>query len=155
MIRVDNIMTVQIRPYEAGDLSAILTLWEAASRLAHPFLSDAFIAEERQNTEQIYLPYAETWVATADRKPLGFIALLANESGNTEVGGLFVDPAQHGKGAGQALMNHAKSVHGTLEVDVFKDNAIGRRFYHRYGFSPIAESTFERTGDAVIRMKCE
>ena len=34
---------VQIRQYKDSDLDAVLSSWEIATRLAHPFMTDEFI----------------------------------------------------------------------------------------------------------------
>jgi len=45
-----------IRQYQAQDLESVLSSWESATRLARPFMTDEFIAQERKNTTDIYLP---------------------------------------------------------------------------------------------------
>ena len=126
----------------------MLNTWERANRLAHPFMTDAFIAQERYNIPNVYMPHAETWIIDQDGHVIGFLALIGNE-----VGGLFVDPAHHGTGAGFALMNKAKDLRGDLEVEVFKVNTIGRRFYDRYGFTLMHETMHEPTGQPVLRLR--
>ena len=83
------------------------------------------------------------------RKPQSrwFIALIGNE-----VGGLFVDPSFLGRGLGNALMDKARELHSTLEVEVFKENSIGRRFYDRYGFKLQEEKLHEETGCLTLRL---
>ncbi|KEI70980.1 GNAT family N-acetyltransferase [Endozoicomonas elysicola] len=141
-------MSTEIRLYQDSDVNALLAVWEASSRLAHPFMTEAFFGQERRNIPELYLPNAETWVVVQDRTVVGFIALIGNE-----VGGLFVDPALHGQKLGKALMDKARELHGSLVVEVFKDNTLGRRFYDRYGFQLIEEKVFERTGDVLFRME--
>lgn len=139
---------MQIRQYEESDLEAILSSWENATRLAHPFMTDEFIAQERTNIAEIYLPNTDTWVVEIDGYVKGFIALMKNE-----VGAIFLQPDCHGKGAGKALMDKAQQLHGNLEVEVFKENSIGRKFYSRYGFYQIEEKLHEPTGQQVLRLK--
>ena len=141
-------MAIEIRRYRDNDLEAMLTAWENASRLAHPFMSDAFFIQERKNIPELYLPNAKTWVALYDGRVAGFIALIGNE-----VGGLFVEPSLHGQGLGKALMDKARSLHDVLDVEVFKDNAIGRAFYARYGFQFQQEKIFEPIGDTLLRLR--
>ena len=43
-------MKTIIRQYIASDLDGLLKSWESATRLAHPFMTDEFIAQERTNT---------------------------------------------------------------------------------------------------------
>ena len=141
-------MAITIRPYQECDLNDVLSIWEEASKLAHPFLTEAFLVQERHKIPNLYLPNAKTWLAVDNNnRAVGFIALIGNE-----VGALFVDPEFHGQGFGRALMDTARSIHATLEVDVFKENNIGRDFYHRYGFNVQGEKVHEETGNKVLRL---
>lgn len=139
---------MQIRQYKETDLAAVLNSWKAATRLAHGFMTDDFIAQERKNVAEIYLPNTDTWVAKIDGKVEGFIALMGNE-----VGAIFLQPDCHGRGAGKALMDKAQTLHGDLEVEVFKENTIGRNFYSKYGFENLKEKLHEPTGQQVLRLK--
>jgi putative acetyltransferase len=139
---------VQIRQYRESDLEAVLSSWENAARLAHPFMTDDFIAQERNNVAEIYLPNTDTWVVEIGNKVQGFIALMGNE-----VGAIFLQPNFHGKGTGKALMDKAQELHGDLEVEVFKENYIGRKFYSQYGFVQLEEKWHEPTGQKVLRLK--
>lgn len=139
---------MHIRQYEQNDLEAVLNSWEVATRLAHEFMSDEFIAQERKNVAEIYIPNTEVWVVEISNQVKGFIALIGNE-----VGALFLQPECHGKGIGKALMDKAQELHGNLEVEVFKANAIGRNFYAKYGFEHLEEKFHEPTGQQVLRLK--
>lgn len=141
-------MNVTIRPYKASDLNAVLDAWEVATRLAHNFMSDEFVAQERKNIADLYLPNTDTWVAEIDREVKGFIALM-----NNEVGAIFLQPSYHGRGVGKMLMDKAKCLHGELEVEVFKENHIGRNFYALYGFELLEEKLHEATGQLLLRLK--
>lgn len=141
-------METIIRKYSEADLIAVMSAWENASEIAHPFLPDEFVAKVRHDIPTLYLPNAETWVADIGGQVVGFIALLGNE-----IGALFVEPDFHGVGAGKALMDKAQQLQGDLEVEVFKENASGRKFYSRYGFELMTESSFPETGDSVYRLK--
>lgn len=140
-------MPICIRPYQSRDLKELLAVWDDATKLAHPFLTPLFLEQERDNIPALYLPNADTWVAEDNNRVIGFVALIGNE-----VGALFVSRHCHGLGFGRALMDKATSLHSVLEVDVFKDNQIGRRFYDRYGFQFQSESLYEATGDLVLRL---
>jgi putative acetyltransferase len=139
---------VRIRQYQNSDLDAVLSSWEVATRLAHPFMTDEFIAQERINVAEIYMPNTDTWVIDFDNNIEGFIALMGNE-----VGALCLNPDHHGKGAGKILMDKAQQLHGDLEVEVFKENSIGRKFYSKYGFKELEEKLHEPTGRQVLRLK--
>lgn len=137
-----------IRPYQASDLQDILDAWYQASLIAHPFLSEEFLLEERGTIRDVYLPKAQTWVYEEEGKPVGFISLNGNE-----VGGIFVHPARQRQGIGRALMDQARSLHETLELEVFAANAIGRAFYAQYGFVPTRQFIDGETGHLMIRLR--
>ena len=139
---------MQIRQYKESDLNAVLDSWEAATRLAHTFMSDKFIAQERKNVAEIYMPNTDTWVAELDGNVVGFVALMGNE-----IGAIFLLPNYHGKGIGKALIDKANELHSSLEVEVFKANAIGRKFYSRYGFELLEEKHHEPTGQPLLRLR--
>ena len=140
-------MTYTIRQYTDSDLNAVLSSWENANKIAHPFLSEAFVDQVRHDIPNLYLPNADTWVAEVGGKTVGFIALIGNE-----VGAIFVDPTHHGMGVGKALMDKARSLHSSLELDVFKENSIGRKFYDRYGFIVQNETLDEGSGQQILRL---
>ena len=137
-----------IRQYDESDLEAVLDSWEVATRLAHEFMTDSFIARERKNVAEVYMPNTETWVADIEGKVQGFIALMGNE-----VGAIFLQPVYHGKGVGTALMDKAQELHGDLEVEVFEANSIGRSFYSKYGFELLEEKIHEPTEQKILRLK--
>lgn len=141
-------MTHVIRQYAENDLEDVLSSWKNASKIAHPFLTEEFLEKELHNIPNVYMPIADTWVAEVEGKVVGFIALIGNE-----VGAIFLEPGFHGIGIGKSLMDKAQEIHGTLEVEVFKENPIGRKFYDRYGFEFLAESIHEATSQQVLRLK--
>lgn len=136
-----------IRPYQSQDIDALIAIWEKANALAHPFLTKTFVAQVASDMRTLYLPNAETWIADKDGAAIGFIALLGNE-----IGGLFVDPSYIGKGYGRALVDHAFSLKGPLRVEVFRDNAVARPFYERYGFIFEEEYLHEPSGALTCKM---
>ena len=139
-----------IRDYTEADTDALIDVWYKASALAHPFLSDAFLKSEADNIRSLYLPNTRTWVATNGGMLIGFIAVI--ESKPAEVGAIFLDPSYHEQGTGKAMMDVAVKAYGTVELDVFRDNSVGRRFYKRYGFREIGRGFHEPPGQATIRL---
>ena len=140
---------IDLRPFHPSDLQGLLAAWEAASRIAHPFMTDEFIAEQRVAVAEKYIPNTVTDIALIDDKIVGFVSMIGNE-----VGAIFVDPAYHGKGVGRALMDIPAAIHETMEVEVFAKNTVGLPFYERYGFKEISRHTYEPLGEEVIRMRC-
>ncbi|MEX1662141.1 GNAT family N-acetyltransferase [Thioclava sp. 15-R06ZXC-3] len=136
-----------MREYKTADTDALITIWDNAEPLAHPFLSDEVRDQVRRDTTNIYLPNAETWVLECGGAPVGFIAMIG-----TEIGGLFLDPSHQGKGMGRRMVDHIVAIKGPLTVEVFKENKIGLPFYERYGFVVIGEGVFEASGDETFTM---
>jgi len=148
-------VNIEIRPYHPDDSPAVMQVWEEANCLAHPFLSESFVAKIRLDIPSLYLPNSDTWIARySDEKKgctiVGFLSLIGNE-----VGAIFVLPAYHGKGVGWQLMDKAKSIHEKLEVEVFKNNQLARRFYSKYGFKKMKETFHEPSGQPIFRLMYE
>ena len=137
-----------IRTFDEGDLEELLDVWYRASLLAHSFLTEDFLARERAEISERWLPIAETAVYETEGRVVGFIALIGNE-----VGGIFVDPDHQGRGVGRALMDHAWNTRPFLELDVFEANAIGRRFYDTYGFQIIDRHINDATGQPEFHLR--
>lgn len=137
-----------IRPYKATDLNELLEAWYSASLVGHPFLDEGFFQQERRRIREVYLPNAETWVFEQDGRVVGFISLIGNE-----VGAIFVNSNYRGRGIGRALMDHARGLRDFLELDVFKDNKVGREFYEKCGFHQIDEHWDEESGLMQLRLR--
>jgi putative acetyltransferase len=136
-----------IRKYKTEDTEALISIWDNAEALAHPFLSSKVRDQVRRDMRNVYLPNAETWVLEDDGVLVGFIAMI-----DKEIGGLFLDPSQQGKGLGRAMVDHVVAIKGPLTVEVFKYNKIGLPFYERYGFAVTGEGMFEASGDETFKM---
>lgn len=118
--------------------------------LAHTFLSEDFLTNERLQIAERWLPMAETTVCEADGRVIGFLSLIGNE-----VGGIFVDPDHQGRGIGSALMDGARDSCPFLELSVFEANPIGRRFYDSYGFEFVGRRIDEDSGQPELRLRLD
>jgi len=136
-----------IRSYESGDKSAVISIWRDASALAHPFLTVEQLDQAAAMIRDQFLDIAETYIAEHVGQPIGFVALMGNV-----VGGLFLLPQYHGQGIGKALMDKAVKAQGALQLEVFTDNPIGRRFYRSYGFVEGAEKVDPFFGHKVLEL---
>jgi putative acetyltransferase len=139
--------TEKIRPYSPDDIESVLDIWESASRVGHPFLSESFLTEGREKIRREYMPMATTWIFEEGGTSVGFISLIGEE-----VGALFVDPAVHRRGVGRALMDFAKRKRAALELGVFVSNTAGRAFYEECGFVTTSEYLDAETGHPILRM---
>ena len=137
-----------IRKYTEKEIPTLMSIWEEATGIAHPFLTVEFSQMVKKAMTEMYLPNSDTWVYLESDKIVGFISMLENE-----IGGLFVSPEHHSKGIGTSLVNHMKQFHPSLEVEVFEKNTIGKPFYEKYGFRPMKEYIHEGSNENVIRMK--
>lgn len=137
-----------IRKHQEKDLEAILDIWYKSSSIAHPFLDSKFVEKVKKDMRNLYIPNSETWVYEEDNEVKGFISMIEDE-----IGGLFVMPNQQSKGIGTKLANFINQIHEELEVEVFKNNKIGRGFYDKNGFSVINEYMHEESNQFVLRMK--
>ena len=137
-----------IRPYAGDDLDELLDVWYQASLIAHSFLTEEFLATERRQIAEHWLPLAKTMVYETEGRVVGFLALVGNE-----VGAIFVDPSFQGRGIGRALMDRARESCPFLELNVLEANAIGRRFYDAYGFEFVDRHVGEATGQPELRLR--
>lgn len=142
---------LSIRAYdEATDLHALSTIWFEASLLAHPFIGEQRLGEQRVLIEEKYLPNSETWVACLEGAPVGFISLLDNF-----VGGLFIAPGHQGMGIGRALVAHALSLKGELLLEVYIANTQALGFYKSLGFAELSRRATDDEGQPFenVRMR--
>ncbi|GAA2816198.1 putative acetyltransferase [Aminobacter aminovorans] len=139
-----------IRAYSAADCDRLAHIWLEASRIGHPFMSEAELLEQQGRVREIYLPQAENWVVELDGEPAGFIGLIEDF-----IGGLFVAPAAHGHGLGKALVLHALALKGTLELEVYAENEMAVGFYRKLGFVETSRRDADDDGrpQEVIRMR--
>ena len=68
-------------------------------------------------------------------------------------GAILLRPEHHEKVAGKALMVKAKALDGDLEVELFREKSIGRRFYAKYVFALLQEKSHQPTGQKILRLK--
>ncbi len=138
-----------IRRYRPEDEEAVVGLWSRATRIAHPFIAGEGTGERERKLREIYLVNADNWVAELPGKGVvGLLGLL-----EAEIGGLFVDPSVQKSGIGQQLVDHARSLHGTVTLDVFELNTTARAFYARLGFGEIDRHLEPDTGFTLITLE--
>lgn len=126
-----------------SDQFAELTeLWERSVRASHSFLSEEDIAELRVAVREKALPALELYIAVDDAgATLGFMGMAGNS-----VEALFVDAPFFGRGAGAALLDHARAMHETLKVEVNEQNPRAVAFYEKYGFRRTGRSQTDSEG---------
>lgn len=124
-----------------ADRQRLADVWEDAVRATHHFLSEDDIQFFRPLVRDAYLDSVRlACLRGADGRIAGFIGTVQDR-----VEMLFVDPAQHGRGIGRALMEHALA-QGARSVDVNEQNPQALGFYLRLGFVRHGRSPVDGSG---------
>jgi ribosomal protein S18 acetylase RimI-like enzyme len=143
-------VTVDIRPYEAGDWDDICRIHDAArlDELRGAGLLEAYL-DLADTYENEGLFDDEVWVAVAEGRVAGFIAGSVGDEGG-EITWIYVDPALHRRGIGRALVEHfvARSG-GPIELEVLDGNA-ARGFYEALGFVLTSTATGKLAGNETF-----
>lgn len=143
------------------DVSAIgevsVETWRAA--YAHILPPDVLAVQDPERRAQKVLRAlangAVYWVAESGGKVIGFAGGGSPQEPevtcDTELYAIYVLPEHHGTGVGKALLAHlAESLvhmgHTTMELFVFRDNAVARAFYESTGARLNDEGTFSMGG---------
>lgn len=122
--------------------------------IQNSFLQSAYSNESLERR----LAASYFFVAESDEKVIGFANFSPlKESGEIELGSIYLDPAYQGVGVGSALLKKGIStIEGIQKVyiNVEKDNLIGKTFYIAKGFKQVAEfdDPFDGHNLKTIRM---
>lgn len=133
---------MNIRPAAKHEHETLVKLWERSVKASHEFLTPADIADLKPAVRNEALPALNLWVAEGQLgRVIGFMGMHKNS-----VEALFIDPDFTGQGAGRALLDRAKAIHGGLRVDVNEQNPKALNFYLSYGFQKIGRSPLDSGG---------
>ncbi len=133
---------MNIRERNHGDDLVLADIWLRSVRATHTFLTEQDIDALYPQVLNVYLPAVRVWVCEdEDGEIAGFIGLDGNK-----VQMLFVDASKRGRGAGRRLLNFARSLHGSLLVDVNEQNSQAHGFYLHYGFVDVGRSERDAAG---------
>jgi GNAT superfamily N-acetyltransferase len=140
-----------LRHAALSDMPAVAGLNRHVRRICLPYLPDLHTPEEDLAFFRGHVfPASEVWLAEAEGRLIGFAAARLDWLDH-----LYVDPAWHGCGVGQALLSAVRNDRPELNLWTFQDNGQARRFYERQGFRLIATTdgsgNEERTPDAHYR----
>jgi putative acetyltransferase len=132
---------IHFRLSTKDDLPRIMDIWRRAVDATHDFLAP----DDRDAIEAelvTFFPQISLLLAVDDNDtPLGFMFL---HDGHMEA--LFIDPDQHGKGIGKALIQRAVAEHPALTTDVNEQNHKALGFYEHQGFERTGRSTHDGQG---------
>ncbi|WP_342243731.1 GNAT family N-acetyltransferase [Pseudomonas sp. OTU5201] len=123
------------------DRQRLVEVWEGAVRATHHFLCEDDIQFFKPLVRDAYLDSVRlACLRDADGCIAGFVG-----TDGAKVEMLFVDPAQHGRGIGRMLMDHALA-HGARTVDVNEQNPQAVGFYMHLGFVQYDRSDVDGAG---------
>lgn len=123
------------------DRQRLVDVWEGAVRATHHFLSEDDIQFFKPLVRDAYLDSVRLACLRDDQGRItGFVGTAGDK-----VEMLFVDPAQHGRGIGRALLEHALAG-GAHSVDVNEQNPQAVGFYLRLGFDQYDRSEVDGLG---------
>ncbi|WP_312944384.1 acetyltransferase [Agrobacterium sp.] len=132
---------IHFRLSTKDDLPRIMDIWRRAVDATHDFLAP----DDRDAIEAelvTFFPQISLLLAVDDNDtPLGFMFL---HDGHMEA--LFIDPNQHRKGIGKALIQRAVTEHPALTTDVNEQNHKALGFYEHQGFERTGRSTHDGQG---------
>jgi len=152
-----------IRPAVAGDAGAMAEVFVAAWREAYPgVVPEAVLAGLDHGRTARWLAglideraEGETDVAVADERVIGFVRYGTRPPEPVGyVFGLYVHPAQAGRGVGRALLGHAErrlreQGMEVVSLHVFEANERARRLYAKAGYAPDGSTRVEPEYEAT------
>lgn len=129
-----------IRRAVAADRDILLDCWLRSVRATHDFVAPEDIDAMIPQVSAYLTSNPDIWGAADGDVLMGFMGMSANK-----MDALFLAPEFHGRGVGRQLVEHARSLHGELLVDVNEQNHAARGFYESCGF--VVESRSELDDD--------
>ncbi len=134
-----------LRPYIPADEDNLIRVWLASTIPGQSFLPEEHWRSLEPMIREKFMPIADTFVVEEDGELLAFMSLLDNL-----IGGLFTDPAHQGQGHGRTLVEHGRTLHDPLLVEVFLANTAALGFYRSCGFVDHEAKVDEMTGLPVL-----
>jgi putative acetyltransferase len=134
---------MQIRRATPEVRDLLFDVWLRSVEATHTFVSDADIQAFKPLVRE-YLGSSETefWIlCDADGAVAGFMGMAG-----PKMESLFLAPEFHGRGGGRRLVEHARTLHGELTVDVNEQNAAAVAFYQACGFVIEGRSELDESG---------
>lgn len=120
----------------------LISIWDGAAKQSLSFLPPKCLEQMKPYVED-HIKFFKTFVYPVKGEPYGFITFDENR-----ILHLYVAPDRQGQGIGEALLNHAKSLHETLSLEVHEKNQRAIGFYERNGFIHDGRMTLDSCGEA-------
>jgi putative acetyltransferase len=133
---------VKIRGATSDDFAALVDVWLASVRKTHRFLTEDEIQALLPAVRDYLSQPLGLWVLEMEGAVAGFMGVTASA-----VDSLFLSPDWLGRGAGSALLAHARTLApGPLTVDVNEQNPDALAFYLASGFEVSGRSDTDDAG---------
>ena len=122
-------MGVQIRLSREEDIDHLIEIWLEGSVQAHHFIDQEYWKSMKDEMKHKYLPMSVTYVVEQGERVVGFVSMVEDY-----LAALFIDPNFQKNGFGKSLLDYVKRKHDTVELKVYRKNAIALHFYVKNGF---------------------
>ena len=139
-----------LRHFEPGDEDELVRVWLAATIPGQDFLSEEYWRSQEPLVREHFIPLADTWIVEQDGELVAFMSILDNM-----IGGLFTQPDHQGKGYGRVLVEHARTLHEIVRVEVFRANLRATAFYESCGFVEESSKLDDATGLEAVIMRVD
>jgi putative acetyltransferase len=139
-----------IRQFDPAEVEELIEVWLASTIPGQPFLPEAHWRAMEGEVRDELLPVADTWVVEHDGELVAFISII-----DDLIGGLFTHPDHQGHGHGRALVEHSRTLHDPVFVEVFEANEKAIGFYRSYGFVDHERRTDDESGFPMLILRLE
>ena len=139
-----------LRQFEPADEDDLVRVWLASTIPGQDFLSEEYWRSQEPVVREQLIPIADTWIVEQDGELVAFMSMLEHT-----IGGLFTHPNHRGKGYGRVLVEHARTLHEIVRVEVFRANVRAMAFYESCGFVEESSKLDEATGLEEVIMRVD
>lgn len=132
-----------LRRASADEGDVLFDLWWRSAAATHTFLAPDELQALAPSVRALRLETLDTWVLCEldTAQAIGFMVV-----DGPSVEALFIAPEGIRRGGGRLLIEHARSMHSPLHVDVNEQNTAALKFYLACGFRVIARSSTDHAG---------
>ncbi len=139
-----------LRHFEPADEDELVRVWLASTIPGQDFLPEEYWRSQESLVREHFIPSADTWIVEQDGELVAFMSILEHT-----IGGLFTHPDHQGKGYGRALVEHSRTLHEIVRVEVFRANVRAMAFYESCGFVEESSKLDEATGLEAVIMRVD
>jgi len=139
-----------LRHFEPSDEDELVRVWLASTIPGQDFLPEEYWRSQEPLVREHFIPIADTWIVEQDDELVAFMSILEHT-----IGGLFTHPDHQGKGYGRVLVEHARTLHEIVRVEVLRANVRAIAFYESCGFTEESSKLDVGTGLEAVIMRVD